>query len=145
MDELKRSMEPSESEHRQNWPAVCFISIYPPRACGIATFTSDLRQGIVVANEARSGSVIALTNAVEVRDYPPEVIFEIWQNRLSDYRLAAEYINLSGVNVVSLQHEFGIFGGQEGRYIIELLERLRKPVVTTLPSYHQSKKFFSKC
>jgi hypothetical protein len=66
--------------------------------------------GIVAANGARSGSVIALINAVEVCDYPSEVIFNIRQNRLSDYRLAAEYIDLSGVNVVSLQHEFDIFG-----------------------------------
>lgn len=120
----------------------CFVATYPPRACGIATFTYDLRQAIcALRGKSRQApptlpGVIALSSApasaAENYLYPPEVVFEIRQQRLGDYRLAAEYVNLSGIEVVSVQHEFGIFGGPEGRYLIEFLKGLRKPVVTTL-------------
>lgn len=76
--------------------------------------------------------VIAITNEADSLDYPEEVVFEIRQNRIDDYRLAAEYINFSGVDLVCVQHEFGIFGGNFGRYVTELLLNLQKPVVTTL-------------
>jgi glycosyltransferase involved in cell wall biosynthesis len=109
---------------------ICLVATYPPRACGIATFTSDLRQALL-ENDCQS-SIIALTSDSDRFNYPPEVVFEIRQSQLSDYRLAAEYINFSGVDLVSLQHEFGIFGGNNGKYIIELLLNLQKPVVTTL-------------
>jgi hypothetical protein len=126
-------------------PRECFIATYPPRECGIATFTYDLRQAICalrgesrhleLAPPAQPG-VIAMTGTPaggsENYLYPPEVVFEIRLQRLSDYRLAAEYVNLSGIVVVNVQHEFGIFGGPEGRYLTEFLEELRKPVVTTL-------------
>lgn len=109
---------------------LCLIGSYVPRACGIATFTKDL--WTAVSDAGAQASVVALTNTPDGYDYPPEVAFEIRQNRLADYRLAAEYINFSGADIVCLQHEFGIFGGREGRYILELLKHLRKPVVTTL-------------
>lgn len=109
---------------------VCLISTYPPRACGIATFTFDLRKALL--ESGYNSSVIAITNELDSFDYPSEVVFEIRQNRLSDYRLAAEFINFSGVDLVCLQHEFGIFGGNHGRYVAELLLNLQKPVVTTL-------------
>ncbi|HEY3137093.1 MAG TPA: glycosyltransferase [Blastocatellia bacterium] len=111
---------------------VCFVATYPPRECGIATFTCDLRRAICELRDDAKASVIAITNTPQSYEYPPETVFEIRQNQLSDYRLAAEYTNLSGVDVVCLQHEFGIFGGPDGRYVIEFLERLRKPVVTVL-------------
>lgn len=118
----------------------CFVGTYPPRECGIATFTYDLRRAVCALRAESQPDVIALTNTSanshSVRSdnysYPPEVVFEIRQQRLSDYRLAAEYVNLSGVEVVNVQHEFGIFGGPEGRYLTEFLKGLRKPVVTTL-------------
>jgi glycosyltransferase involved in cell wall biosynthesis len=125
----------------------CFISTYPPRECGIATFTCDLRQAIC---ELRPGSmqasVIAISNAPVGHEHPPEVVFEIRQDQLNDYSLAAEYINLSNADVVCLQHEFGIFGGPAGNYIADMLEGLRKPVITTLhtvlsnppPEYRES-------
>jgi len=118
--------------HNRLSPRVCFVATYPPRKCGIATFTYDLRQAVCgLQGESRPG-VIALTNGSENCPCSPDVVFEIRQNRLSDYRLAAEYVNLSGIEIVSVQHEFGIFGGPEGRYLTELLGGLRKPVVTTL-------------
>lgn len=121
-------MPPQQANHSFQ----CFISTFPPRECGIATFAADLRQAILdISPEAKVG-VIALTNRPDGYDYPPTVTFEIKQNQLRDYRLAAEYINLSGVGVVSLQHEYGIFGGEDGGYVIELVENLRKPLVTTL-------------
>ncbi len=114
----------------------CFVGTYPPRECGIATFTRDLRDAICGLRAESQPAVIAVTNTpangAAGRLYPPEVVFEIRQQRLSDYRLAAEYVNLSGIEVVNVQHEFGIFGGVEGRYLTEFLENLRKPVVTTL-------------
>jgi glycosyltransferase involved in cell wall biosynthesis len=110
---------------------VCLIGTYPPRLCGIATFTADLHASLQAEGKIHS-NVVALTGAAHAAQYPPEVAFEIRQNHLADYRLAAEYINFSGADVISLQHEFGIFGGAEGRYVFELLENLRAPVVTTL-------------
>src|SRR5260370_27115448 len=112
-------------------PRTCFVSSYPPRKCGIATFTRDLRHAIGLRGDAKSG-VIAITNAPGCYEYPPEVIFEIRQHEIDDYRLAAEFPNLSKFDVVSLQHEFGIYGGPEGQYITEMIQALRKPVVTTL-------------
>lgn len=109
---------------------ICFVSTYPPRECGIATFTYDLREAFCRLRPGAEATVFAMANGAQV--YPSEVVFEIRQNQLGDYRLAAEYANLSGVDVVCLQHEFGVFGGAEGRYIIEMLDKLRKPVVTTL-------------
>jgi len=111
---------------------VCFLGSYPPRECGIATFTSDLRQAVSAPPRGIQATVIAMTNPPNSYEYPPEVVFEIRQNQLKDYRLAAEYIDFSGVDLVCLQHEFGIFGSSEGRYITEFLTNLHKPIVTTL-------------
>jgi glycosyltransferase involved in cell wall biosynthesis len=111
---------------------VCLIGTYPPRECGIATFTADLRRSLASVSKGVQASVIAITNPSDRFQYPEEVVFVIRQNHLADYRLAAEYINFSGADIVCLQHEFGIFGGADGRYILELLKNLREPVVTTL-------------
>lgn len=111
---------------------VVLVGTYPPRRCGIATFTYDLAlslAGIVGKQRCR---VVALTNTSEWYDYPEEVSFEIQQNRLQDYQIAAEYINFSNANLVCLQHEFGIFGGAQGAYLFSLLDNLKKPLVTTL-------------
>ncbi len=111
--------------------SVYFLGSYLPRKCGIATFTYDLAHA--VENEMGNGScrIAAMNNRKEGYDYPPEVAFEINQNIIHDYRLAADYVNFSGADVVSLQHEFGIFGGPEGSYIKQFIAYLRKPVVTT--------------
>ncbi len=105
----------------------CFVSTYPPRQCGIATFTADLCQALCQGQDTIPPGVIALTNTANEYQYPPEVVFEIRQNQLRDYRLATEYINLSSVDLICLQHEFGIFGGPEGRYITTLHTVLRAP------------------
>lgn len=120
---------------------VTFIGSYPPRKCGIATFTTDLLNGIqdFCVNGTNSGKqeklqVIAMndTTSSPGYDYGREVSFEIREHRQEDYHRAAAFINLSPTDVVSLQHEFGIFGGEDGSYIIRLLQQLKKPLVTTL-------------
>ncbi len=111
---------------------IYFISTYPPRNCGIATFTSDLSHAVGSEIGNNHIHIVAMNNRPQSYDYPEEVSFEISQNQIHDYRLAAEYINLSNAKVVSLQHEFGIFGGEQGVYITHLLANLKKPVVTTL-------------
>lgn len=111
---------------------VCFVGTYPPRECGIATFTSDLRWAVAECVGGVQTVVVAVTKTRAASELPPEVIFEIRQERLHDYQLAAEHINCSGAELVCLQHEFGIFGGLDGVYVTELLRHLHLPVVTTL-------------
>jgi len=111
---------------------IAFISSFLPRQCGIATFTSDL---IAHASEASAGNLDAEIIAMEAADrfsYDDKVKLTIRRDQQRDYLTAADYINYSGVNLVSLQHEYGLFGGKAGSYICELLESLSMPVVTTL-------------
>ena len=110
---------------------VVFISSFPPRRCGIATFTSDL---ITSTAAAAKGEFEPLVVAMRTGDhkYDDPVKFEIRQNVKRDYICAADYINFSHVDVVSVQHEFGLFGGDAGAYLSLLLDRLKAPVITTL-------------
>ena len=118
-----------EEKRREIIP--CFISSYVPRQCGIATFTNNLANAIMQKIMKSNFQVVAINNNV-VYDYPPEVQYEIHQHKIEDYFTAAEFINLSTSNIISVQHEFGLYGGQQGRYIIRLLQNLQKPVITTL-------------
>ncbi|KUK74896.1 MAG: Glycosyl transferase group 1, partial [Proteiniphilum acetatigenes] len=103
---------------------------YPPRKCGIATFTKDLNDGL--KQNGITTAVIAMNDGLNRYNYPGDVAFEIEQNVMASYISAAEYLNSNNFDAVSLQHEFGIFGGKDGIHIIQLLKRLRIPVVTTL-------------
>lgn len=107
---------------------IALIGSYFPRKCGIATFTYDLYNSIKQENDCM---VIAMNDG-EKYDYPPEVKLEIKQQSLEDYVTTAKFLNRSGVEVVCIQHEFGIFGGKNGNYILELIKRLKMPAVTTL-------------
>ena len=116
---------------------VSFVATYPPRQCGIGTFTHDLAKSITQLQGETMGTteavrVVALTNREASYKYGPEVSFEILAQRRVDYRDAADFLNLSTTDVISLQHEFGIFGGNDGSYILDLLRNLTRPVVTTL-------------
>lgn len=116
---------------------VAFVSTYPPRQCGIGTFTHDLLSGIQEIHASRGVAntnleVVAMDSAHYRYDYPPEVRLQIRDHRMGDYREAAEFLNLSPVGTVSLQHEYGIFGGEDGSHVIYLLRALKRPVVTTL-------------
>jgi glycosyltransferase involved in cell wall biosynthesis len=111
---------------------VLFIGTYVPKECGIATFTSDLLNSVSGENNDVHCEVIALTDPSETYNYPEEVVFQIQKDKLEDYYLAADYINQSGADVVCLQHEFGLFGGDAGDYIFALLSGINKPVITTM-------------
>lgn len=110
---------------------IAFVGNYPPRRCGIATFTHDLRQSVTNSTSAEC-LVVAMNDVVSGYGYAPEVQFQIVEQELDEYRAAADYLNFSNVDVVSLQHEFGIYGGPSGNHILAFLNDLRMPVVTTL-------------
>jgi hypothetical protein len=112
--------------------SVALIGSYLPRQCGIATFTADLATAILDNNPKIDCSIVAMNDRREGYEYPETVKFEISQGRLSEYRLAANFLNLRDPDAVCLQHEYGIFGGQRGSFIIELAQNLKVPLVTTL-------------
>ncbi len=113
--------------------SVAFVSSYAPRQCGIATFTQDLCDAMDgVSGQDPEVIVVALNDVQEGYPYPGRVRFEMRQTVQSDYRLAAEYLNVNQVSAVCLQHEFGLFGGPCGAHVLTLLRRLRRPLVTTL-------------
>ncbi len=114
----------------------CFISSYIPRQCGIATFTNNLFTSYQSLYPC-AGKVVAIDDNLS-KDYPPEVDYVFAKNKISEYVKAADYINQTNMQVVNLQHEFGLFGGPEGRHISKLLERLKKPIVTTVHTVLQS-------
>jgi glycosyltransferase involved in cell wall biosynthesis len=103
-----------------------------PRRCGIATFTTDLRQAISTSRPNLETCVVAMTDHGQAYDYPAAVGFQIKDNNIEEYGRAADLLNAGRFDAVCLQHEFGIFGGEAGAHILELLSRLTMPVVTTL-------------
>jgi glycosyltransferase involved in cell wall biosynthesis len=111
---------------------VSLVSSYVPRRCGIATFARDLAEALASVNGEGTIHSVAINDRSEGYRYPERVWFEVAEKRLAEYRLAADYLNLSGVDAVVLQHEYGIFGGPDGAYVLEMLRRLRMPVVATL-------------
>jgi glycosyltransferase involved in cell wall biosynthesis len=111
---------------------IAFLSDYVPRQCGIATFTADLHQAIVGEYPTLQSSILAMSDPPGRYAYPPEVRFEIPEQDISAYRRAADFLNLANVDVLCVQHEFGIFGGPSGRHVLTLLRNLRMPVVSTL-------------
>jgi len=111
--------------------SVALIGSYLPRQCGIATFTADLAGAILENNARIDCSIVAMNDRAKGYDYPDDVQFQIGQDNLSEYRLAANFLNLRNPDIVCLQHEYGIFGGQRGSFIIELARNLKIPLVTT--------------
>ncbi|TVR74174.1 MAG: glycosyltransferase [Marinilabiliales bacterium] len=126
---------------------IAFIGTYPPRKCGIGTFTKNMVKAILAntghKNPHESMMIVALNEDNQEFDYPPEVKFTIRQNRQRDYADAARYINFSETDLCILEHEFGIYGGDDGVYILPLLHRLEVPLIVTFhtvlkePSYTQ--------
>jgi glycosyltransferase involved in cell wall biosynthesis len=110
---------------------VAYLSTYLPRECGIATFTNDLVDATEKLEQIHC-SVIAVNEKGAIYDYDRRVKWSIERDKLDSYIQAAKYVNDSSVDLVSLQHEFGLFGGDCGEYITAFLEHLQKPVVTTL-------------
>lgn len=126
---------------------IALIGTYPPRRCGIGTFTNNLLRAIAANTDHRDlasvAQVIAIDEHGQDYDYPDEVVLTIRQNRQRDYITAAKQINFSDADVCILEHEFGIFGGDDGVYILSLIHRLELPLIVTLhtvlndPSYTQ--------
>lgn len=124
-----------------------YIGTYPPRECGIGTFTNNLYESMITENEdgsvLREGFIVAMNDHELSYDYPEEVKLTIRQEHQRDYLSAAKFINISGADLCILEHEFGIFGGQNGVYILSLIHRLEIPLVVTLhtilknPTYDQ--------
>ena len=111
---------------------VAFIGNHLPRRCGIATFTHDLHRAVSTERPDLETCVVAMTDPGRTYDYPPAVRFKIRDDVISDYVKAAECLNNAGFDVACLQHEYGIFGGEAGGNILQLLSRLEMPIVTTL-------------
>ncbi|MGC9375995.1 MAG: glycosyltransferase family 4 protein, partial [Bacteroidales bacterium] len=124
---------------------LAFIGTYPPRECGIGTFTNNLFKSMTVNSNAdkKESYIVALNDNELTYQYPEEVKFKIRQEHQRDYLKASKFINLSSAEICILQHEFGIFGGQSGMYILPLLHRIDIPLVVTLhtvlktPSYNE--------
>ena len=112
--------------------SVAVIGDYLPRQCGIATFTTDLVEGLSAEAPDIYNWAVALNDKPEGYAYPEKVRFEINQNKLSDYSIASQFINISQTDIVCVQHEYGLFGGPAGSHLLKLLGDLRMPVVTTL-------------
>ncbi len=112
--------------------SVAVIGNYLPRQCGIATFTTDLVEGISAEAPDIKCWAVAMNEKPEEYSYPEKVRFEISRNKLNDYSVAAQFLNISQTDIVCVQHEFGIFGGPAGSHLLKLLGDLRMPVVTTL-------------
>ncbi len=112
--------------------SVAVIGNYLPRQCGIATFTTDLVEALSTEAPKISCWAVAMNDTPEGYAYPEKVGFEINQNKLTDYNVASEFLNINQIDIVCVQHEFGIFGGKAGSHLLKLLGELRMPVVTTL-------------
>ena len=111
---------------------IAFLGTYTPRECGIATFTKDLITSIDLLDEFAPARVIAVNEKDTIYYYDGRVKRQIRQDVEEDYVQAANYVDSSRINVVNVQHEFGIYGGEWGEYIISFLKNVHKPVVTTL-------------
>jgi glycosyltransferase involved in cell wall biosynthesis len=111
---------------------VAFVGNHLPRRCGIATFTHDLHLAASTARPEIETCVVAMTDQGQTYAYPPAVRFQVHDENIDEYVEAAKFLNNAEFDVVSLQHEYGIFGGEAGGNIIELLSRLEMPIVTTL-------------
>ncbi|MBZ0258392.1 glycosyltransferase family 4 protein, partial [bacterium] len=124
--------------------SVAVIGNYLPRQCGIATFTTDLVEGLSAEAPEVCCWATAMNDKPEGYLYPEKVHFEINQNKLQDYSVASQFLNINLPDIVCVQHEYGLFGGPAGSHLLKLLGSLRMPVVTTLhtvlkdpaPEYH---------
>ena len=116
---------------------ILYMSTFPPRECGIATFTKDLTKAIDKKYSPRIKSKILAMNrsGISIYNYPTKVIFQLDDTNIQEYIDLAKKINKTdAIKLVSIQHEFGIFGGEYGSYLISFLEILNKPTVVTFHS-----------
>lgn len=111
---------------------VAYIATYPPTECGIATFTQDVLSAVKKFTPFSEPHVMAMNYPDETRAYPNVVRVQVDQAVPEDYDAAAQYINESNVTALHVQHEYGIFGGDHGDYILRLMRQVTKPMVVTL-------------
>lgn len=116
----------------QTLSRIAVVGDYLPRRCGIATFTTDLCEAIAAQFPDTSCFAVPVNDVDEGYAYPPRVRFELAERDLESYRRAADFLNITNVDAVCLEHEYGLFGGAAGSHILALLRELRMPVVTTL-------------
>ena len=122
---------------------IALLGNHLPRRCGIATFTTDLADSIGAIGADLDCFVLAMNESGRRYAYPPRVRFELDDNDVAAYRRAADFLNVNDVDVISVQHEYGIFGGKGGSHLLAFLRELRMPIVTTLhtvlatPNLHQ--------
>ncbi len=117
---------------RESIRRIAMLGNHLPRQCGIATFTTDLSAAIAGVSSQLDCFVLAMNDVGRHHVYPPRVQFEIAEPDLVSYRRAADFLNVKNVDVLSVQHEYGIFGGKAGSHVLTLLRGLRMPIVTTL-------------
>lgn len=111
---------------------IALIGDYSPRQCGIATFTADLAEALASGIDEADVFAVAVNDRGEGYKYPPRVRFEFAERDSASYRRAADFLNINRVNIVCVQHEYGIYGGPSGSHILPLLKQLRMPIITTL-------------
>jgi glycosyltransferase involved in cell wall biosynthesis len=124
---MSQSQQPEQRRQQ-----IAVIGNYLPRQCGIATFTTDFCEALAAKAPEASIFAIPVNDTEEGYAYPPRVRFELDESDVESYRRAADFINLNGVDLVVLQHEYGIFGGIAGSHILALLRELHMPIVTVL-------------
>jgi glycosyltransferase involved in cell wall biosynthesis len=112
--------------------SIAFLGDYPPRLCGIATFTHDLCESVAAQAPEAECLVVAVTDRVEGYQYPDRVRLEIQEQDIESYRRAADFLNFKNIELLCVQHEFGIYGGRAGGHILALLNEVRMPVITTM-------------
>ncbi|MGI5835549.1 MAG: glycosyltransferase family 4 protein [Chloroflexota bacterium] len=113
-------------------PRIAYMASYPPRECGIATFTKDLVEAIDLVFPGNPGKIVALNESQGTYRYGPEVRFAVTVDELESYQEAATYLNRSKIDLVCIQHEYGLYGGLHGENIFTFLDELRRPLVITL-------------
>jgi glycosyltransferase involved in cell wall biosynthesis len=123
---MDRYSKPSDNDR------IAFIGNYLPRQCGIATFTTDLCEAVAAAHPGATCIALPVNDLESGYAYPPKVRFELVEKDIESFRRAADFLNINSVDIVSLQFEYGIFGGRAGSHILALLRELRMPIVTTL-------------
>lgn len=118
---------------KKNIGKIAVIGNYSPRQCGIATFTTDLSQSLARELTTEDNLInVAMDDIPEGYNYPHQVKFRVRQNVQSDYYWAADYINANQYDAVIVQHEYGIYGGEDGSHILQMIQSLKMPVITNL-------------
>lgn len=115
-----------------------YVSTYPPSECGIATFTKDVASSVAKYTPFSKPTVVAIKREHEIEPYERIVRYQIIKEDKQSYLDAAKFLNESSIDIVSIQHEYGIYGGPDGEYVLDLLAALKKPAVATLHTVLQN-------